>query len=308
MIDTDTFLTILYAMIDDFCKSQLAKETRPGPKASLNRSEVVALAVFGQWARFQSERAFYRYARRRLKGMFPNLPDRSQFNRLLRRHKMTVEAFFLHLVVLLRARECVYEALDCSAVSVRDPKRRGTGWLAGCADIGWSNRMGWFEGFRLLISVNPTGVLTGFGFGSGSAKDQPLADTLFAVRYQPHPGLLGVGWPALGPYVVDRGFEGKENHRRWSLLYGAQVICPPKRNSLHPWPKQLRRWLASLRQIVETVYEKLHNTFRLSRERPHNLIGFQTRLAAKMALHNFCIWLNDQLGRPRLAFADLLDW
>jgi hypothetical protein len=25
-------------------------------------------------------------------------------------------------------------------------------------------------------------------------------------------------------------------------------------------------------------------------------------------LHNFCIWLNEQLGRPRLAFADLLGW
>jgi len=25
-------------------------------------------------------------------------------------------------------------------------------------------------------------------------------------------------------------------------------------------------------------------------------------------LHNFCIWLNEQLGRPRLAFTDLVDW
>jgi hypothetical protein len=25
-------------------------------------------------------------------------------------------------------------------------------------------------------------------------------------------------------------------------------------------------------------------------------------------LHNFCMWLNEQLGRPRLAFADLLGW
>jgi hypothetical protein len=32
-------------------------------------------------------------------------------------------------------------------------------------------------------------------------------------------------------------------------------------------------------------------------------------LAARVALHNFCIWLNEQLGRPRLAFvADLLEW
>jgi hypothetical protein len=46
----------------------------------------------------------------------------------------------------------------------------------------------------------------------------------------------------------------------------------------------------------------------LDRERPHDLSGFQARLAAKMALHTFCIWLNAQLGRPRLAFTDLVDW
>jgi hypothetical protein len=31
-------------------------------------------------------------------------------------------------------------------------------------------------------------------------------------------------------------------------------------------------------------------------------------LAARVALPNFCIWLNDQLGRSRMAFADLLGW
>jgi hypothetical protein len=31
-------------------------------------------------------------------------------------------------------------------------------------------------------------------------------------------------------------------------------------------------------------------------------------VAAMATLHNFCIWVNRQLGRPDLAFADLLDW
>jgi hypothetical protein len=70
----------------------------------------------------------------------------------------------------------------------------------------------------------------------------------------------------------------------------------------------VRTWFNSIRQIVETVYDKLLNTFRLSRERPHDLSGFQARLAAKVALHNFCIWLNHLLGRPLLAFANLLAW
>jgi hypothetical protein len=66
--------------------------------------------------------------------------------------------------------------------------------------------------------------------------------------------------------------------------------------------------VASIRQIVESTYDKLFNTFGLWRERPHELEGLRARLAARMALHNFCIWLNDKLGRPRLAFADLLGW
>jgi hypothetical protein len=127
------------------------------------------------------------------------------------------------------------------------------------------------------------------------------------VYPQPHPELPSVGCPALGPYVVDKGFEGRANQGPWWQTYKAQVICPLKRHSKTPWPKALRRWLAGVRQIVETVDEKLAHTFRLDRERPHDLSGFQARLAAKMALHNFCIWLNEQLSRPRLAFTDLVD-
>jgi hypothetical protein len=36
--------------------------------------------------------------------------------------------------------------------------------------------------------------------------------------------------------------------------------------------------------------------------------GLRARLAARVALHNFCILLNDQLDRPRLSFAGLLEW
>jgi hypothetical protein len=106
-----------------------------------------------------------------------------------------------------------------------------------------------------------------------------------------------------------KGFEGEENHKRWLECYGVRVIYPPKRNSRkRNWPKRLRRWVAGIRQIVETVYDKLFNAFGLWRERPHELEGLRARLAARVALHNFCIWLNEQLGRPRLAFADLLEW
>ena len=308
MLDVDTFLTTLYVMVDDFCHSQPPKK-RPGPQASLSRSEVLTLAVFARWSRFNSERDFYRYADSKLRDAFPTLPDRSQFNRSVRSHANLIEAFVLHLVAVLQAPRCPYQALDSSAMPTRDAKRRGHGWLAGQADIGWSNSIGWYEGFSLLTATDPTGVITGFCFGSASTADQPLAETFFNIRANPNPRLKSVGLAFMGAYVADKGFEGEENHRRWSENYGADVIHPPKRNSRKgSWSKRLRRWIAGIRQIVESVYEKLFTTFGLWRERPHELEGLRSRLTARVALHNFCIWLNDQLGRPRLAFADLLGW
>jgi hypothetical protein len=309
MADADTFLTALYVAVDDFGKAHLPPAPpHPGPAAALSRSEVLTLAIFGQWQGFGSERGFYRYARRHLRGAFPALPAREQLNRQLRRHHGALVACLVHLARLLRASSAPYEALDTAAVPTRAAKRRGRGWLPGLADIGWSNRLGWFEGVRLLLAVTPAGVITGFGLGPGSAKEQPLAEAFFALRRQPHPHARGVGAPAAGPYVTDTGFEGRDHHQRWARAYGATVICPPKRTGARPWPRRWRRWLAGRRQIVETVIGALLHTFRLDRERPHALAGLQARLAAKMALHNFCLWLNAQLGRPQLAFADLVDW
>jgi hypothetical protein len=308
MVDFETFLTTLYVMIDDFCKAHLPAEWHPGVRAALTRSEVLTLAIASQWQCFGSERGFYRFAQQHLRAAFPTLPERSQFNRLLRQHADAVVACFRYLVQCLQAQHCVYEALDGTAAPTRDANRRGLGWLPGLADIGWSNRLGWYEGFHVLLSVNPLGASTGFGFGAASVKDQSLAETFFAVRHTPHPRLASVGAPALGVYVTDRGFEGQKRHQHWQDAYGAVVLCAPKRNSRHPWPRPWRRWLAGIRQLVETVNSRLQHVFRLDRERPHTLEGFQVRLAAKMALHNFCIWLNQQLGRSLLAFMDLVAW
>jgi hypothetical protein len=308
MLDVDTFLTALYVIVDDFCQPHRPKK-RPGPEASLSESEVLTLAIFARFSRFASERDFYRYAKSSLRGAFPTLPDRSQFNRLLRSHAGLIEEVALHLARMMGAQRCLYEALDTSAMPVRDAKRRGAGWMAGQADIGWSNGLGWYEGFRLLVAVNPAGMITGFGFACASIKDQPLAETFFALRREPNSRAPSVGSAGAGPYVTDKGFEGEQNHRRWLEFYGARVVCPPRRNGRkRRWSKGLRRWAASIRQIVETVYEKLHDAFGLRRERAHELQGLRARLAARVALHNFCIWLNEQLGRPRLTFAELLRW
>jgi hypothetical protein len=124
MLEVDTFLTTLYVIADDFCQSHPPNK-RPGPQPSLSEGEVITLALFARWGRFSSERDFYRYAETRLRGAFPTLPDRSQFNRLVRSHVGLLEAFVSHLAALLSARKSLYEALDSSAMPTRGTPSAG---------------------------------------------------------------------------------------------------------------------------------------------------------------------------------------
>jgi hypothetical protein len=115
MVDVDTFLTILYVMVDDFCQSRPQKEQHPGPDSSLCPSEVLTLAIFARWARFTSERGFYRYASARLIGAFPSLPNRSQFNWLVRHSPGLIEEIALRLADMMETQRCPYLALNSSA-------------------------------------------------------------------------------------------------------------------------------------------------------------------------------------------------
>lgn len=177
------------------------------------------------------ERAFYRSACHHWRAAFPRLPDRSQFNRLERQHRDVITAFALHLVDQMQAQHCLYEALDSTAAPTRDAKRRHLGWLAGQADSGWSNRIGWYEGFHVLVAVNPDGVITGFGFGAASTHDHPLATTLFAIRQSPTSRLLSAGKPAQGVYVADKGFAGARPWRLWKEQWHAEVVRTPSSKS-----------------------------------------------------------------------------
>ncbi|MDQ3696324.1 MAG: transposase [Chloroflexota bacterium] len=239
---------------------------------------------------------------------FPRLPSRPQFNRLVRAQQAALTAFALWLAARLDAAAALYEVLDGTAVPTRNAKRRGRGWLAGPTDIGKCLRRGWIHGLRLLVCTAADGIVTGWGVGPASTNDRALAETLFAARTVPQPRLPSVGTPARSVYVADAGFAGQECEAHWGATYQAQLVAPPLARAAPTWTARDQRWLAGRRQVVERVIARLQQPFRLDAERPHRLDGFLARLAAKMGLHNVCLWLNRQHGHPDLALAHLFGW
>lgn len=308
MIAEETLVTELYCTATEF----LAQHPPPPPRgrpSALAPAEVLTLALYGQLARFRSERAFYRYALATLRPLFPRLPDRSQFNRRTRLLGDLLAAFALWLAERPGLPAAAFELLDTTLQPVRNAKRRGRGWLAGLADRGWSGRLGWVEGVRVLVGAAPCGVITGWGVAPASTGERAMAETLLRERGDRAPRLASAGHPRTGVYAADTGFAGKDWQAHCRAL-GAELVAPPQPGSeaARRWSAADRRWLTRHRQVVESAIDRLQRAFRLEAERPHALDGLLARLAAKVALHNWAIDHNRRHGRSLLALAAVFPW
>lgn len=309
MFDPETCLIALYVLVDTFCKAETSEPApHRGRPPALSVSELVTLAIFGQWAEFRSERGFWRWAERHLRPLFPTLPHRSQFNRAQREHLAIITTCALSLGRPLIAPDEPYELLDGTGVAVRNDKRGGPGWVPDAVSIGSCGRLRWFEGIRVLLCTTVDGVVTGWGCGSATTSERALAETFFAARVEPDPALASVGTASGRAYLADMGFSGTDCQARWWDRYGARVRSSPPTHAKAVWTKAERRALARIRQIIESVFRRLLHDFRLEHERPHTLRGFLARLAAKIGLHHTCIGLNREAGQPDLAIAGLIAW
>lgn len=309
MLDLDTFLLEVYCLADEFCK-RLTPALLPGPAPMLTSAEIITLAITAQHRRFESTRAFYRFAARHLRSAFPGLPSREQFVRRLVRERTVIEAFSVGVCSAAEPpTRAGFEIFDGLPVPTRSIKRSGSGHLPGITDIGLSTRLGFpplingGEGVRVLAACRSDGLVTGFVVAPASVQERHLAESLLALRSGHLVGVETAGAFA-GTYLADKGFEGKACGARWSEALGADVITPPRRSARKTWSKKAESWSQGLRQVIETVFERLLMRCSLVRERPHALSGLLARVAAAVGLHNVTVLLNRRFGRPDLAFLD----
>lgn len=309
MFDLETLVTAVYVTIDEFVRTHLGPDpVTCGQKPALCRSEVLTLALISQLPVFSSERSCLRWAAGPGHTLFPHLPHRAQVNRAIRRQQAVLVQYGRTIARQLGALSAEFEILDSTAVPVRNDKRRGTGHLPDVVAIGHSQRLGWFAGVRLLATVTPDGVLTGYALGEATANDRVLAEQFFAHRAEEIQVLPEVGRPSSGIYLADTGFAGRACRERWAAYADAHVYAPPQRDSHEVWPAALRQHSHRIRQIIETVFQRLHQPLRLDRERPHTLQGLHARVAAKIALHNWLIAWNRQCARPDLTVVGVIGW
>ena len=333
----DTFFTTLYCLVDDWCKSCPIfgrRRPRSGPPSRMSDAEVLTLAIAAQWrvgVPWRSERGMLRYLRKHGLKWFPTLLQQSQFNCRARQVWPALVLLQEEMADVL-AGNALYEVVDCTPVphcSLSQAKSHSRHWLSGKKGRG-GNHGGWYYGEQLLLCATDKGVITGWLAGIANMDDRWMLEALlssrqgqmrliepelpkhraYGHRYIPTQQAFTTAATAGSernlPVLADGGFNGPRWITHWKREYGVTVLVPPSKNRKGDKSRKNHSWLASHRQIIETVIARLTQTFDLHRVNAHSEDGMLARLAAKMAAYNTAIWLNRTCGRRDGAMATLL--
>ncbi len=145
MIQTfEDLCTVMYVLVDELFQRYVAPvDHRPGPHAVFTDSELITVAVVAELISLDEETAMLGYLRRNHPTLFPQLPDRSRYNRrrralgealnTIRRH---VVGWLLALLPLDERPVCVIDSLPVPVVGFHHA--RGEHAWRGWASYGYN--------------------------------------------------------------------------------------------------------------------------------------------------------------------------
>lgn len=276
-IDMETLITIIFIIVDDWYQEKGVKLVtgKQGCKPIFSDSELMTLVLCMDIIPFPSERQFYRFIRANYLSLFPHLIDRSQFNRRARSLRLLIEALRCFWLVQLCATLKTEFLLDTKPIPVLSYKRnkdrsefRGQAAYGVCA----SRNLKYF-GFKLVALTTLDGIPVVYDLVPANTDERDAAEEVLDFVWDcdifGDKGFLGEEWQ------FDQ--ENRQNNRIWTAK---------RANQAGQNPPGFDRWLNSIRERIEGVFNEVQNVGRnVERLLAKTVAGLCTRIIAKMANH-----------------------
>jgi hypothetical protein len=283
--DLDTLCPAVYCTADD-----LLPEKPGNARRRVTDAEVATLCVAQAIMGIPSDRRFLAVAGKRLRGLFPELPQQPGFHKRRARLAETIEWL---IGVFAAESPGFYDDLllidstpvEC-ARSVETTRRSA---LADAADYGYcASHSRFFWGFRLHGLFAPDGTPRAFTLASPKRDEREVGIELLQ-RANRVGGEIVIG---------DKGYAGRDFAAAVGELQ-ATIVRPARKdepaNGLH---------LAPIRQRVESIFWTCKDILTLERHGARTLHNLRARIAQRFLALAACIALNHRLRRASRALVD----
>ncbi len=275
---TEEAITVLFCLIDDAYRLLNPRGERYASLKRLSDSEVLALALFQQLRGVESEQSFLREAERFFAHLFPGVVGLwpSSLNRRLRKLRRFLEPLRRALVSELVG-EPETLIVDSTLLSVLHPRqvKQSAGGFDGAAWVRWGSFSVYGVKLHLLCATN--GVPVSYELTPANVAEVRLTTELLAEA-------------SLGEEVARRllGDLAYRSEALEEVLAECGVLLVTERADQR-----------GQRQRIEICFSSLKRVFGLGETLAKTLVGFATRIAAKMAAYTYGSYVNRLLGRPQ---------
>jgi len=289
--DLDTLATALYVRVDDLLKSHPERAPwRPkvGITPKLTDAELLTLAVMQALLGHTSEARWLRFARGRLRALFPFLPQQPGYNKRLR--KLTATIGWLIGALARETRLWTDDVWIADSTPVECGRSRETAQrsdLAGFAEYGYcASHSRYFWGLRLHLLCTLHGLPVGFALTGAKADERhTLLGILDDTTLPGHRGQT---------LIADKNYYGRDFE---ATLHAAGIaLLRPARKGEPERPGA--RFFKPLRQIIESINDTLKGQLDLEQHGARTITGVLTRIWQRLLALTTAIWHNDQIGAP----------
>jgi hypothetical protein len=282
----DDFCLWMYVVIDDVWQQLAPLFGRPGPTPRCSDSELITMAIVGECRGWEQETELISQWRER-RDLFPQVPERSRFNRRRRNlmHAINcVRQLVLHLLDVAQDRYCTIDSLPVPVVQFHLVPSASRAWAAHGATFGKViTKKQTIFGYKLHLLVTLNGVILDFVLAPAHATDLQVGEELLSE----HTDLVVIG---------DKGYISKRLAALLAESNRLQLWTIPRRNQKRQLPPAIANLLNARRQIIETVHGQLTEQLGVETNHAHSFWGVCARLYTKLAAHTLSIYLNRLLG------------
>lgn len=277
----DNILSIVKHSLTNFLDKN-GNLPRSGPKPRFSDAEVISLNLLAESLMITSENYLFKFMHNNLKDQFPNLIERSRYNRRKRELFSLIEQVRIELVKHLIGQEDTF-LIDSMPLPIVKLSRSARTRIckeefSRAPDHGYcASQNQNFYGYKLHATSTINGVITHFTLTKAHVHD---IEYLQEIRHF-YPGCTILGDRA---YLSDPlQLELFENE---SLM----LITPMRRNqkNYRKQPGLFRR----LRKRIETVFSQFCDQFQIQKNYAKTFLGLATRILSKITAFTLLQYLN----------------
>ncbi len=256
----------------------------------MNDCSIITLSICAESLGIDSENYFWSKLKKDYCTGFPDLIDRSNFNKRRRRLQLYIHEVNRQLSEVLNEGEDVYlvDSIPVPICKIAREKRCKfeSECFEGAPDKGYSAvTKSYYYGYKLHLVTSVKGVFYSMDLTKASVHDVNYLDE---IKYS------GMQNAVL---IVDKGYLSKQV--QIDLFSSCSIrLETPKRNNQKDAQGQWHPIFRKSRKRIETLFSQLCDQMMLKRNYAKSLDGLNTRLISKIAAVTVLQYINHQQSKP----------